>query len=145
MVDEYRAIPEDQRGEWIKAQIGEYVSDPATIERFKSAVVWSGTKLMTYAASPEDRKEISNLMWGASVAFNSLATGENITPEKMAATLKAFGNTNSETYAQFSAEVNLAWSYVYAKLKFLNQPSLTKNYLVALSEAAQTVASLYKE
>lgn len=144
-VDQYNHTPDAEKAAFVKQQVLDYLADPVTQDNFKRILTVGGTYAMDQAVSGTEREEIANCMWTAAVAFRSLATGALVSGQQLDSTLHAFNpNVKSVNYVKFINEENLAWQLIYSKLKVLNDPSLTKQYLLILADVAETVGGLYK-
>lgn len=112
----------------------------------REALKIAGRKAMEYGVSPDERKEIANQMWAASTAFNSLATGKDVTAEQVRQTLIQFSaGTKSIQYKNFISEATVTWSFIYKNLNLSAKQNLVVDYLIIFSEVAQDVASSYTE
>lgn len=119
----------------------EWLSDEGNQNTVKQSLIVVGIQLLRNAASDQDRQTISNYMWASSVMFQSLATGQEITPENLQNNLNSFLQpSKSAQIAQYTAAINLAWQFVYTNLKVIKDPSLVKTWLLIFAAAGEEVA-----
>lgn len=142
-VEKYNSLTPAERTVFLKDEAVDFLKSHKGA--IKTAIVLAGLEAMDRATSPEDRKEISNQMYAASVAFNSLATGKIVSTIEINDVLRSFSKgTTSQGYTKWVVQVGQIWPTVFNNLKLSDNNQLAVEYLILLSEAAQEVATAYK-
>lgn len=125
----------------IIADAREWLSSPAHQKMIHDLLPPIGKLAINHAVSDEDKQDIRNELFSVSNAFTSLATGQFVSPEEVNKTIESFNTEiDSSKYSDFTDEANLLWVLVYGNLKLVNDPSLTKTWLLILADAAQKAA-----
>jgi hypothetical protein len=88
-------------------------------------------------------------MYSAAKAFNTLATGDAITPQSIKNVATSFKIEQLEDvdfgkdYSHFIDQANLVWAMFFPQLEQVDQIKLWKTWVLILSQAAEEVAKEY--
>lgn len=111
-----------------------------------------GGDLALNSLPPEERESVVAEMWAASIAFDTLATGKNVTVEQLNETMAVFApRFNTKKLAPYRHVVVDAWGMVSVKLGAMfkskvpetvqKATKLAVSYALLFSRAAQRVAA----
>lgn len=117
------------------------LKDPAFQKGIHDALVFAGRIALREALSSEDRQGISSQLYSWGNAFESLATGGEVSPEDLEKTAKTFNTSfDAEKNSSFINSANGAWMILFPLLQQAEEAELTRQWLVVLSSAARDAA-----
>lgn len=123
------------------ADLEDWMKDPNNQANTQKGLALAGKLALQYAVNDTNRGEIKDQMKAFSTLFTILASGQDLTADQIDAAVKGFDSKiDSADVSQFTDEINYAWGLAYSKLKVINDPSLTKTWLLLLAASANAAA-----